>query len=134
MLKEEGIQESVKRHRRYAEAVRNAIGAMGLELFPCLNDVSRYSNTVTAVNMPEEITDKQLRNGVREKGVLIAGGQGHLTEKIFRIGNMGAISEKEILLTIGALESVLAEHGSETKGEGVAVAEQILKSWSYLHP
>ncbi|MDD3421654.1 MAG: alanine--glyoxylate aminotransferase family protein [Methanocellales archaeon] len=134
MLKEEGMQESIKRHRRYAEAVRNAIRAMKLELFPCLNDISGYSNTVTAVNMPEGITDKQLRDGVREKGVLIAGGQGPLAGKIFRIGNMGAISEKDILLTIRALESVLAEHGLKTKGMGVTAAEQILKSWSYLHP
>jgi aspartate aminotransferase-like enzyme len=134
ILKEEGMQERVNRHRRYAEAIRNAILAMGLELFPCLNDVSRYSNTITAVNMPEELTDKKLRNGVREKGVIIAGGQGDLAGKIFRIGNMGAISEKEILLTIRALESVLADHGSETKGIGASTAEQILKSWSYLHP
>ncbi len=134
MLKEEGMQEVIKRHRRYAEAVRNAIRAMKLELFPCLNDVSEYSNTVTAVNMPEGITDKQLRNGVKEKVVLISGGQGHLAGKIFRIGNMGAISEKEILFTIRAVESVLAEHGLKTKGRGATAAEQILKSWSYLRP
>ncbi len=134
MLKEEGTQESIKRHRRYAEAVRNAIRAMKLELFPRLNDISEYSNTVTAVNMPEGITDKQLRDGVKEKGVLIAGGQGQVAGKIFRIGNMGAISEKEILFTIRALESVLAEHGLKTKGMGATAAEQILKSWSYLHP
>lgn len=134
MLKEEGMQESIKRHRRYAEAVRNAIRAMKLELFPCLNDISEYSNTVTAANMPKEITDKQLRDGVREKGVLIAGGQGQVAGKIFRIGNMGAISEKEILLTIRAVESVLAEQGLKTKDMGVTAAEQILKSWSHMHP
>ncbi|MDI6903444.1 MAG: alanine--glyoxylate aminotransferase family protein [Methanocellales archaeon] len=126
MLREEGMQERIKRHRRCAEAVRKAMEAMGLELFPCLNEISRHSNTVTAVNMPEGITDKQLRDGMREKGVLIAGGQGHLAGKIFRIGHMGIISAKEVLLTIEALESVLAEHGIGT-GEGVAAAEQVLK-------
>ncbi|MBU2617866.1 MAG: aminotransferase class V-fold PLP-dependent enzyme, partial [Euryarchaeota archaeon] len=126
MLREEGMQKRIKRHRRCAEAVRKAIDAMGLELFPCLNEISRYSNTVTAVNMPEGITDKQLRDGMREKGVLIAGGQGHLAGKIFRIGHMGIISAKEVLLTIEVLESVLAEHGIGT-GEGVAAAERVLK-------
>ncbi len=134
MLREEGIQESIKRHRRYAEAVRNAVRAMDLKLFPSLNDISEYSNTVTAVDMPEGITDKQLRDGVRGKGIIIAGGQGQLAGKIFRIGNMGAISEKEILLTIGAIESVLSEHGLKTKDMGVTAAEQILRSWSYVHP
>ena len=134
MLREEGMQEIIKRNRRYAEAVRNAIKSMRLELFPCLNDISEYSNTVTAVNIPEGITDKQLRTGVRERGVIIAGGQGYLAGKIFRIGNMGAISEKDILLTIRVLESVLAEHGLKTKGMGSTAAEQILKSWSYLRP
>ncbi|MCD5409338.1 MAG: alanine--glyoxylate aminotransferase family protein [Methanocellales archaeon] len=124
---EEGLSTRVKRHERCADAVRMAMNAMGLELFPRLNKLSRYSNTVTAVKMPEGIAYKQLRDGINNRGVLIAGGQAHLKGKIFRIGHMGNVSAKEILTTIEALGSTLVEHGVKAEG-GVAAAEQVLKT------
>lgn len=123
---EEGLSTRVKRHERCADAVRRAMNAMGLELFPYLNKISRYSNTVTAVKMPKGIVYKQLRDGITNRGVLIAGGQAHLKGKIFRIGHMGNVSAKEILTTIEALGSTLVEHGVKAEG-GVAAAEQVLK-------
>ncbi len=126
MIKEEGMHERIERHRKCAEAVRKAMNAMDMQLFPRLNDVSAYSNTVTAVKMPEGITDKQLRGGMKKRGVLIAGGQAHLKDKIFRIGHMGNVSTKEILVTLEALESTLSELGVNAEG-GVAAAKDALK-------
>jgi len=126
MIQEEGMHERIERHRKCAEAVRKAMNAIGLQLFPRLNDVSAYSNTVTAVKMPEGITDKQLRSGMKKRGVLIAGGQAHLKDKIFRIGHMGNVSAKEILTTLEALESTLSELGVNAEG-GVAAAKEALK-------
>ncbi|ATZ61561.2 MAG: alanine--glyoxylate aminotransferase family protein [Methanosarcinales archaeon Met12] len=121
---EEGLSARVKRHERCADAVRRAMNAMGLELFPRLNKISRYSNTVTAVKMPEGIVYEQLRDGIKNRGVLIAGGQEHLKGKIFRIGHMGNVSAKEILTTIEAVESTLAEHGVKAEG-GVATVKEV---------
>jgi len=126
MIKEEGMHERIERHRKCAEAVKTAMNAIDLQLFPHLNDVSAYSNTVTAVKMPEGITDKQLRGGMKKRGVLIAGGQAHLKDKIFRIGHMGNVSTKEILVTLEALESTLSELGVNAEG-GVAAAKDALK-------
>jgi len=113
VVKEEGLTRRVERHRRMAETVRNAVRGLGLELFPRLNEVSSYSNTVTAVKIPEgkglEDGDEQIRGGMLERGVRVAGGQGRLKGKIFRIATMGNITEDEVSRTIEALEQVVEE-------------------------
>jgi len=125
IVKEEGLHERIERHRKCAEAVRRAVDAMNMQLFPRLNEVSAYSNTVSAIKMPDSVDDKQLRGGMKRRGVLIAGGQAHLKDRIFRIGHMGNVSAKEILTTLEALESTLSELGIKVEG-GVAAAKEAL--------
>ncbi|MBA7537836.1 Serine-pyruvate aminotransferase [subsurface metagenome] len=107
VIREEGMEKRIERHRMLAKAVRTAVTGFGLSLFPELNEVSEYSNTVTAINIPRELTDERLRGGMRKRGVMVAGGQEKLKGKIFRIATMGNITEKEVLRTIEALEQVL---------------------------
>lgn len=128
IVKEEGLEARIKRHARYAEAIRAAAGAMDIEMFPRLNEYSRYSNTVTAMKIPTGIDDKKLRGGMKELGVQISGGQGPLEGRIFRIGSMGNISKLDILSTIQALEIVLHKNDVVKKmGPGVEAASNILK-------
>jgi aspartate aminotransferase-like enzyme len=95
-----------------AKAVREWAVNAGLKLFPELNEYSNYSNTVTAIKMPEGITDKELRGTLKEEyRILISGGQEHLKGKIFRIGTMGNIGKRELLSTLVALEDVLTRKG-----------------------
>jgi len=112
VIKEEGMEKRIERHRKLAKMVRDAVTGLGLSLFPRLNEVSDYSNTVTAINIPlaDGITDEQLRGGMRKRGVIVAGGQGKLKGEIFRIATMGNITEKEVLKTVEALEQVLMEN------------------------
>lgn len=119
MIKEEGLQNRVDRHHKAAKASVDAVKALGLELFAD-EDVS--SATVTAVKMPEGITDAEFRGTVRDKyGVELAGGQDHLKGNIFRIGHMGNITYKELLQTFGAIGMTLKELGVvEDAGAGVA--------------
>jgi len=107
VIREEGMEKRIERHRMLAKAVRTAVTGFGLSLFPELNEVSDYSNTVTAINIPRELTDERLRGGMRKRGVMVAGGQEKLKGKIFRIATMGNITEKEVLRTIEALEQVV---------------------------
>jgi aspartate aminotransferase-like enzyme len=129
VIKEEGMASRIKRHRTLSKAVRAAVTSLGLNLFPTLNEVSNYSNTVTATRMPVEdgITDDQLRGGMRKKGVVIAGGQADLKGKIFRIASMGNITSTEILRTIEVLEQVLKENGFiDEEGKGLEAAQEVL--------
>ena len=120
---EEGLENRIKRHELAALATRNGVKALGLELF-AQPEVS--SNTVTAIKMPEGVTDPQLRGTMRDKyRIELAGGQDHLKGNVFRIGHMGNITEREIITTIAALEMTLKGLDLDIcLGEGVAAVEE----------
>ncbi len=94
--------------------------ALGLTLFP---DRRYASDTVTAINNPDGLDDAHLRKVLeREYNVLVQGGQGALTGKIFRIGHMGIADWPDLLVTFAALERILTKAGRLDR-PGVAVTE-----------
>jgi aspartate aminotransferase-like enzyme len=123
MIMEEGLEARIKRHEQAAKATINGVKAMGLELF-ANEEVS--SATVTAINIPEGMTDKNLRGTMRNKyRIELAGGQDHLKGNVFRIGHMGNITHREIISTIAALEMSLKEYGYEIElGTGVSAVQE----------
>ncbi len=123
IIMEEGLEARIKRHEQAAKATVNGIKAMGLELY-AEEDVS--STTVTAINIPEGMTDKNLRGTMRNKyRIELAGGQDHLKGNVFRIGHMGNITHREIISTMAALEMALKEFGYEIElGSGVAAVQE----------
>ena len=109
LLKEEGLETRLARTHRLAEATRAATEALGLELFP---DRRYASDTVTAIRNPDGMGDPELRKVLeRQYNVLVQGGQGALTGKIFRIGHMGIADWPDLLITFAALERVLGRAG-----------------------
>jgi aspartate aminotransferase-like enzyme len=128
IVKEEGMDARIKRHATCAKAVRAAAGAMGIEMFPQLNDeFSHYSNTVTAMKAPEGVTGNDIKKDMMARGITIAGGQDHLSGKIFRIGSMGNVQPKDIMLTIQELEIVLRKRGIISHiGAGTEAASDVL--------
>ncbi|VVB72692.1 2-aminoethylphosphonate--pyruvate transaminase [uncultured archaeon] len=127
MAADEGFAARRARTAKQADAVRSAAKALGIELFPRVDSLSHYSNTVTAMKMPEGITDDKLRGGMKKQGVVVSGGQEKLKGKIFRIGTMGVCSTGDILRTIQTLELVLAREGRLLeKGAGVEAASRVL--------
>jgi aspartate aminotransferase-like enzyme len=93
------------RHRHLGEYVR----AIGLHL---LADPTHASNTVTAVRVPEGIDAKALLNMLRERDqVVLAGGQEHLSRKIFRIGHMGSCEVRDLFTALNYLQVRLQEFG-----------------------
>ena len=124
-IKNEGLENVIARHRKHAHAVRNAVKAMGLELFA----PDAYSDAVTAVNVPDGIDGGKLVKTMRDKyGVAIAGGQAELKGKIFRIATMGYITAPDLKVCIATLETVLSETGYRfEKGAGVKALEDALE-------
>ena len=116
---EEGLENRVARHHKAAKASVAAVKALGLELFA---DEKVSSATVTAVKMPEGVSDADFRGTTRDKyGVELAGGQDHLKGNIFRIGHMGCISYKELVQTFAAIGMALKGLGAiEDASAGVA--------------
>ncbi|MBO5152003.1 MAG: alanine--glyoxylate aminotransferase family protein [Methanobrevibacter sp.] len=119
IIMEEGLENRVARHHKAAKASVAAVKALGLELFA---DEAVSSATVTAVKIPEGVTDAEFRGTTRDKyGVELAGGQDHLKGNIFRIGHMGCISYKELVQTFAAIGMTLKGLGAiDDAGAGVA--------------
>ena len=119
IVMEEGVDNRVKRHHKAAKASVDAVKALGLELFA---DEKVSSATVTAVKMPEGVSDSDFRGTTRDKyGVELAGGQDHLKGNIFRIGHMGNITYKELTQTFAAIGMTLKGLGViEDAGAGVS--------------
>jgi len=124
MIKAEGIENVLERHKKLARATREAVKAINLELFS-----ESPSNTVTPVDAPEGIDAEELVKIMEQKhGIKITGGQEHLKGKIFRLGHMGYITKNDIIQMITALELTLSElrHNFEL-GNGVKKAIQVFK-------
>ena len=109
MLKEEGLENRVARTRRLAEAARAGCDALNIRLFP---NRRFASNTVTAIRYPAGVDDAAFRKVLREKhGTIVAGGQGPLKGRIFRIGHMGICSFEDLAAGFQAFETTLAGMG-----------------------
>jgi aspartate aminotransferase-like enzyme len=107
---EEGTERIFTRHASIARTVRQGVKAMGLDLL--CEDERFASDTVTAVKCPEGIEVSDLRTTIEDDhNVVLAGGQGKLQGKIFRIGHLGLVEEEDIRETLEALEQVLAKLG-----------------------
>jgi aspartate aminotransferase-like enzyme len=119
MYEATGPEKVWARHARYAEAIRAAVRALGLEL---LSLPGAHSNTVLAIRVPEGITGHEVGRALREDhGVVIGGGQEELKGKIWRIGTMGDISEVDLIGALAAFERVLRDNGWRAE-PGVAAA------------
>jgi aspartate aminotransferase-like enzyme len=101
----EGLDHIFARHARVGQTARNGVKSLGLSLFP---DEKYASNTVTAVNAADEIDVTRLIQMLREEyQVILAGGQQKLSGKIFRIGHLGLVYEKDIKSVVDALSKAL---------------------------
>jgi aspartate aminotransferase-like enzyme len=105
MMFKEGIENIFERHARIGKMTRDGIKKLGLPLFA---EATHASNTVTAVGIPAGLDGKKLRQVLREEyHVVLAGGQQTLDGKIFRIGHLGMVNEKDVKEILTAIEKVL---------------------------
>jgi aspartate aminotransferase-like enzyme len=105
MMLKEGLPNIIARHARLGELTRRGVKSLGLSLFA---DEKYASNTVTAVKAPEGTNANDLRKILLNKNeIVLGGGQQSLDGKIFRIGHLGMVSQKDIEAVISALKVAL---------------------------
>jgi aspartate aminotransferase-like enzyme len=124
IMQNEGLENIFARHQRLTLAARAAIKALGL---PLLAPDDAASPAITAV-IPDRVDAEQVRAVMKKRfDIILAGGQDHLKGKIFRIGHLGFVSDRDLLAAIAALETSLQELGYEgfTPGSGVAAAARV---------
>jgi aspartate aminotransferase-like enzyme len=112
------------RHAAAQAMTRAGLRAMGFELLAA-DDVA--SKTVTAAWIPETLEWKTFNAGLKQRGLVVAGGQGKLKGRIFRLGHLGSVTTDDILAAIGVLEATAIECGVDIRpGAAVAAAQQAL--------
>lgn len=123
-IKEETLEAVFQRHATLARATREAVKALGLELLA----PESPSDAVTAVKAPQGVDAGLISAHLWNRyGVRVAGGQGHLKGKIFRIAHMGFMDAFDVIIGIASLEMTLRDLGLPVElGSGVKVAEHIL--------
>jgi aspartate aminotransferase-like enzyme len=121
LMQAEGKDAIFARHEACAAATRAGLAALGFELFA---DPRFASKTVTSAKLPEGHDWKPFNTAIKSHGVVLAGGQGKLTGKIFRLGHLGSVTVDEILGAIAVLERVSVEQGRRIEpGRAVAAAQ-----------
>jgi alanine-glyoxylate transaminase / serine-glyoxylate transaminase / serine-pyruvate transaminase len=121
MLHEEGLPNVFRRHAWLAEATRAAVRAWGLEIV--CEDPAEYSNSLTAVFMPEGHNADRLREIILENFDLSLGnGLSKLAGRVFRIGHLGSFNDLMLAGTLSGIEMGLELAGVPHNAGGVAAA------------
>ncbi|HLR64747.1 MAG TPA: alanine--glyoxylate aminotransferase family protein [Pseudogracilibacillus sp.] len=123
LLEDEGLEKVYQRHTLMRDMTRAAVKSWNV---PLLTEDEFASPTVTAVK-PENFDPEALRKIIKEQfNLTVAGGQKHLSGKIFRIGHMGYCSPADILQTLSLIELGLVQLGVNIElGQGVQAAQQV---------
>ncbi len=119
MIKEEGIDNMNARHKRHAMALRHALKAINLKLL--VEKDENASHSITAILPPDGISVPDIRKAMqKDYDIVVANGQNELKDKIFRMGTLGYVCDRDLIAAVGALEAVLHKLGHKFNlGDGV---------------
>ena len=127
MMQEEGLESIFLRHEKHKLAVSNSIQALNLKLFA---NSQSLSPSITAIES-KQMDAETFRKIIKDKyDILLAGGQDHLKGKIFRVGHLGYINDRDIMTAISAIGLTLVEQeliSTENLGRSLKIAENHLK-------
>jgi alanine-glyoxylate transaminase/serine-glyoxylate transaminase/serine-pyruvate transaminase len=128
MLLEEGLENVFARHNRMANAVRAAVAAWGME--PIAKDEKWYSDTVTAVKVPEGFDGNEVvRHAYKHYNLALSISLAKIAGQAFRIGHLGDLNELMILTPINGAEMAMKDLGYPIEmGSGVAAAQEYLRN------
>ena len=127
MMKDEGLENIFLRHERHKLAISNAMLALDLKLFA---DNKSLSPAITAIEA-NEFDAEEFRKSVKERfDILLAGGQDYLKGRIFRIGHLGYVNDRDIITVVSAISKTLLDLGKITaqqSGEALLTVSKYLK-------
>jgi alanine-glyoxylate transaminase / serine-glyoxylate transaminase / serine-pyruvate transaminase len=123
MIFEEGLETIFFRHHYLAEGVRAAV-LEGWKLKLCARDPKWYSDTVSAVMVPEGINGAHVIDvAFRRYNLALGAGLAKVAGKLFRIGHLGDLNELMLMGALAGAEMAMLDVGVKvTPGSGVAAA------------
>jgi len=123
MIEEEGLDNIIARHHYLAEGVR-AAATKGWGLKLCAKEARWYSDTVSAVMVPEGINGADvIARAFNRYNVSLGAGLSKVAGKLFRIGHLGDMNEVHLMAAIAGAEMAMLDCGIKvTPGSGTAAA------------
>lgn len=134
LLRQEGMENVVARHRRLAEGTRKAVEGWGMEL---LCKTPRWiSDTLTVVQTPENVdSNKVVKNAYSKYNLSLGIGLFQVNGKVFRIGHLGSMDELMVCSALSGTEMALIDSGvNVTPGSGVGRAIEYFQKTSSVIP
>lgn len=105
MMKKEGLENIITRHERLTKRLRSGLKNLGLKL---LAEDQNASHAITAIWPPDGVSVPDIRSAYRKDwDITVANGQAELKDKIFRIGHLGFVSDRDIEMTLAVTEKIL---------------------------
>lgn len=131
MLFEEGMDNVVARHARFADATRRAVsqwsqaGGMAFQI----PEPRERANGVTAIRLDGSDIEAMRRLARDRYNVALGAGLGELHGEVFRIGHMGNLNEPALLGILATVELALKRAGVVYRTGGVEAAiEQLAQA------
>lgn len=123
LIEEEGLDNIIARHHYLAEGVR-AAATEGWGLKLCASDPKWYSDTVSAIMVPEGVDGAHIIDvAFRRYNLALGAGLGKVAGKLFRIGHLGDLNELMLMGAIAGAEMAMLDVGVKVQpGSGVAAA------------
>jgi alanine-glyoxylate transaminase/serine-glyoxylate transaminase/serine-pyruvate transaminase len=124
MLAEEGFENVLHRHSYLAGGVRAAV-LEGWKLKLCATAPQWYSNTVSAIMVPEGIAGTDvIARAFGRYNLALGAGLSKMAGKLFRIGHLGDLNELMLLGALAGSELAMLDVGVKIEpGSGVAAAQ-----------
>ncbi len=127
MMRDEGLDNIFLRHNKHKLAMSNAVKALNLKLFAHEEYLSPSITAIKTEGIDAEEFRKKIKNNF---DILLAGGQDHLKGKIFRVGHLGYINDRDIISVVSAISNTLLSLGkisTQQAGEALVVASKYLE-------
>jgi alanine-glyoxylate transaminase/serine-glyoxylate transaminase/serine-pyruvate transaminase len=125
LMLEEGLVESIARHRQNHRALKAGLAAIGIGY---ATQPGHELPQLNAVTIPDGVDDLALRRELLETfGIEIGAGLGAFKGRVWRIGLMGYSSRRSnVLVLLAALEQLLLRHGHKfDQGASIAAANEV---------
>jgi alanine-glyoxylate transaminase/serine-glyoxylate transaminase/serine-pyruvate transaminase len=129
IIAEEGLENVFQRHSYLAGGVRAAVFE-GWKLKLCANAPKWYSDTVSAIMVPDGINGAEvIARAFKRYNLALGAGLSKVAGKLFRIGHLGDLNELMLLGAIAGAEMAMLDVGIELEaGSGVAAAQSYWRS------
>ncbi len=118
----EGVANRFASLQRKAKRLRQGMRDLNLNF---LLDQKKMSSILTTVYVPSYINVSNLRERLREQSIIIYEGKGCFKGKVFQVGNIGELSDKDIQFFLDTLKDVLISYNPLKKSALISVKRLI---------